>query len=78
MDILKVFPVIGRMILMPHRDFSPVPDEGVNVVRDNFWSKALLDGDVTETPPETSTADQPEVAPALSGEDGVSDAAKPD
>lgn len=46
-----IYPVEGRLILMPDRGFQPVPAEGAPVIVDQFYARALLDGDVTEKPP---------------------------
>ncbi len=49
-DAVTVRPVEGRLILMPDRDFLPVPDEGVRVFRDAFYTRAIEHGDLEIVP----------------------------
>lgn len=59
-QVITVYPVPGRLILMPDRGFQPVPAEGADVARDSFYTRALLHGDLTETPPQLPGASNTE------------------
>ncbi len=48
--VITVYPVPGRLILMPDRGFQSVPKEGASVALDSFYTRALMQGDLTETP----------------------------
>ncbi|WP_163068654.1 DUF2635 domain-containing protein, partial [Acinetobacter baumannii] len=47
---VTVRPVQGRLILMPERDFQPVPAEGVLVERNAFYARAIKQGDLEVVP----------------------------
>ena len=52
---MKIYPVEGRTVRDPHTR-EPVPAGGRTVSDfDPFWARRLRDGDVTRTPPATST-----------------------
>ena len=49
-EVVRVLPVEGRLILMPDRGFQPVPDEGARVYKDAFYTRAINQGDLSEKP----------------------------
>lgn len=66
-QIVKIMPVEGRLILMPDRDFTPVPAEGARVYKDAFYTRAINQGDLAELPDEvpatvTPLPDSPSIA----------------
>jgi hypothetical protein len=69
LQIVRVRPVTGRLILMPDRAYQPVPEEGARVYLDAFYTRAINQGDL-EVMPEVSAATPlpaaPSVAPASS------------
>lgn len=46
MNAVTVRPVEGRLVLMPDRNFEPVPAEGVRVYLDSFYARAINQGDL--------------------------------
>lgn len=56
LKVVVVKPVEGRLILMPDRDFKPVPAEGARVYLDSFYTRAINQGDLTALPDDTSAA----------------------
>jgi hypothetical protein len=48
--IITIKAVEGRLIMMPDRGFQVVPAEGVRVVQDSFYTRALNKGDVELVP----------------------------
>ena len=66
-QVITVYPVKGRLILMPERGFQPVPDEGASVTRDAYYTRALLQGDLTLDAPDTPAA-ATETADAVLGD----------
>lgn len=56
MKIVIVRPVEGRLIQMPERAFQPVPAEGARVYKDAFYTRAILQGDLSEHPDEPDAA----------------------
>lgn len=68
MNIITVYPVEGRLIFMPDQGFKPVPDEGVEVIKDAFYTQAINQGDLTLTAPVAPVAAKvaaPVVAPVV-------------
>jgi hypothetical protein len=66
-QIVKIMPVEGRLILMPDRDFAAVPAEGARVYKDAFYTRAINQGDLLELPDEvpatpTPLPDSPSIA----------------
>lgn len=50
MEVVRVAPVPGRLILMPDRGFQPVPAEGARVYLDAFYTRAINQGDLEVVP----------------------------
>lgn len=66
-QIVKIMPVEGRLILMPDRDFQRVPAEGARVYKDAFYTRAINQGDLEELPDEVpSTVTPLPDAPSIS------------
>jgi hypothetical protein len=64
-QIVTVYPVPGRLIMMPDQGFKRVPDEGVDVIKDAFYTTAINQGDLTLTAPAVKpVASAPAVAPS--------------
>lgn len=57
--IVRIMPVEGRLILMPDRDFQPVPAEGARVYKDAFYTRAINQGDLEELPDEAPSTVTP-------------------
>lgn len=62
--IVRVFPVPGRLILMPERAFQPVPADGARVYLDAFYTRAINQGDLVAKPDAPASAAEPVVATA--------------
>jgi hypothetical protein len=55
LEIVRVRPVPGRLILMPDRGYQPVPAEGARVHKDAFYTRAINQGDLEELPDTTAS-----------------------
>lgn len=49
---VTVYPVEGRLVLLPGRNFAPIPEEGARVPLDQHIQKALKNGDLVLSPAE--------------------------
>lgn len=47
---VRVVPVPGRVILMPEREFQPVPAEGARVYLNSFYTRTINQGDLQVVP----------------------------
>lgn len=63
LQIVRVGPVEGRLILMPDRGFQPVPAEGARVYLDAFYARAINQGDLEVMTEATPLPDAPDFAP---------------
>jgi hypothetical protein len=63
MKSVTVWPVEGRLILMPERDFAPVPTTGAKVYLTSFYARAIQHGDLTTTDPAAAKPSATPVAP---------------
>ncbi len=64
LQIVRVAPVEGRLILMPDRGFQPVPEEGARVYLDAFYTRAINQGDLKQLPDDPVATPLPD-APSL-------------
>jgi hypothetical protein len=55
MKTVRVKPGDGRTVLMPDRNFEPVPAEGVTVPLDSYYGRALGRGDLVEVKDDVSS-----------------------
>ena len=54
---ITVYPVPGRVVLMPDRGFQRVPEGGTRVIKyDTHYSRSLLHGDLTTEKPKAAEA----------------------
>ena len=46
MIMVRIAPVKGRVVLMPERNYKPLPDGGTNVAMSSHYRRAIANGDV--------------------------------
>ena len=63
MKTVTVWPVDGRLILMPDKSFQPVPATGAKVYLTSFYARAIKQGDLTTTDPAATKPTATPVAP---------------
>ncbi len=59
MDMKRVKPAPGIVLLMPERDMKPLPADGEIVPLDQYWLARLRDGDAVPADEQSSPAAKP-------------------